>query len=207
MPIPIIAWVIAAVVAAVAAGTGITIACLSGKKVAFIGMIGSGKTTAVQAFQAIHSKNEDWKANNKTSGTMHNSKEHDVLGFKVCIDTSGAQQRKRDWETTISNVDWVFYFFDISRLDEIMNEDGGPHRYRQLVKADLADIATICQKKDKKILVIATHTDVPHEKKKAEQYCADILQPLKEFRFVKGSLKNYKSALDLFNETKEMVEE
>ena len=63
------------------------------------------------------------------------------------------------------------------------------------------------QKKDKKILVIATHTDVPHEKKKAEQYCADILQPLKEFRFVKGSLKNYKSALDLFNETKEMVEE
>ena len=138
---------------------------------------------------------------------MHNSKEHEVLDFTVCIDTSGAQQRKRDWETTISNVDWVFYFFDISRLDEIMNENDGLHRYRKLVKADLDHIAKICKKKDKKILVIATHTDVPHEKKKTEEYCADILQPLNEFKFVKGSLKNYKTALELFNETKKMVKE
>ena len=205
MPIPLIVWAIAAGIAAIAAGTGITFACLSGQKVAFIGMKGSGKTTAVQAFKAIKEGNKDWKANNDTSGTLSNSEEQDVLDFKVCIDTSGAQELKRHWETTISSVDRVFYFFDISRLDEIVNEDDVPHRYRQLVKADLYDIAAICQKKDKKILVMATHTDVPHEREKAERYCADIMQPLKEFKFVKGSLKDYKSALELFNKTKEML--
>ena len=179
---------------------GIVYVYLKGKKVAFIGMKGSGKTTAVHAFQAIEHKEQGWKADNDNPGTMGNDTYDDVLGFKVCIDTSGAQELKRNWEKTISEVDWVFYFFDISRLDEIVKDENGDVRYRKLVKADLVDIAEICKRKNKKILVIATHSDVQHDEKKAEQYCSDILQVLRDYEFVKGSLRDYNSACDLVNE-------
>ena len=206
MPIPLIVWGIAAVVGVITAATVITFACLTGKKVAFIGMKGAGKTTAVHAFRAVGEKNKNWTAS-KFEGTLDNVKEHKVFDFEVCIDTSGAQELKRNWETTIKNVDVVFYFFNISRLEEIMAFSGGEKaRYSALVKADLRDIAEICRGESKKIVVLATHTDISgYDKNTADHLCGDILKELPDYKFVKGSLKNYDSAVQMAKEIEEKL--
>ena len=209
MPIPLIVWVIAGVVVLV--GGGVAIACLSGKTVAFIGMSESGKTTAVRGFQAVEKKEKGWKAGNTHSGTMSDIKEHDVLGFKAVIDTSGAQQLKRRWAETIkkAKADWVFYFFDISKLDKKMDlENNVQARYFTLVKADLRDVAEICKDQKKHLLVIATHTDMEYDKEEAKRYCEDILAELSaldQYGFVEGSLVDYASASALWSLIKEKV--
>lgn len=207
MPFPLI-WIVVAAGVALLVGGGIVIACLSGKTVAFIGMMGSGKTTAVHAFQAVSKEKKNWKANNKMSGTMVDTEEYDVLGFKACIDTSGAQQNKRRWENTISKADWVFYFFDISNLDKTMADGQDTNRYYMLVKADLRDIAGVCKEKAKPVLVIATHTDLAYDKKKAKLHCDDILTELanlKKYAYVEGSLVDYDSASVLKQRIEEKV--
>ena len=206
MPFPLIPFLIVAGVILLVGGS-IGIACLSGKTVAFIGMQGSGKTTAVQAFQAVSKEKKDWTANNNMDGTMVNTKEYDVLKFKACIDTSGAQQNKRGWENTISKADWVFYFFDISRLDNVMQNGQDKNRYYMLVKADLRDIASICKEKAKPVLVIATHTDLKYDKAKAKLHCDDILTELVHLKhdYVEGSLLDYDSAFVLKQRIEEKV--
>lgn len=209
MPIPLIYLAIAGIIILV--GGGVAIACLSGKTVAFIGMKGSGKTTAVRGFQALGKKEKDWKADSKTPGTLSDIKEHDVLGFKACIDTSGAQQLKRRWKETIekAKADWIFYFFDISMLDRIMSlENDEKARYFMLVKADLRDVADICKGNKKRLLVIATHTDMEYNKEAAKRYCEDILAELvglDHYGFVEGSLINYESVSALWNLIKEKL--
>lgn len=183
---------------------------LFGETVAFIGMGESGKTTAVRGFQALGKKEKNWKAS-KMSQTLSDSKEHDVLGFKAIIDTSGAQQLKRRWENTIikAKADWVFYFFDICRLDEVMKiENGEDSRYFTLVKADLRDVAEICKKNKKCLLVIATHTDQEYDKEKAKQHCEKLfgeLVGLERYGFIEGSLVDYESVSALWGKIKEKM--
>ncbi|MBR4717754.1 MAG: GTPase domain-containing protein [Lentisphaeria bacterium] len=208
MPIPLLVWIGVAVAVALIGG-GVVIACLSGKSVLFIGMMGSGKTTAIHGFQAVSKEDKNWKADNSTPGTMSDSKEYDVLGFKACIDTSGGQQFKKSWPPKIEKADWVFYFFDITQLDETRGKDHEKTRYWKLVKADLRDIACVCKEKSKPVLVIATHTDRAYDKEKAKGYCEDILAELVSlnYGYVEGSLLNYASASKLSHLIEKKVEE
>ena len=209
MPIPLI--VVGLIIAGglLAAGGVVVIVCLSGKNVVFIGMKGSGKTTAVRGFQAVSNKKTEWKAGNvPTEPTLDDSKEHDVLGFKACVDTSGAQQLKRSWSEKIKNADWVFYFFDISRLDEVLETAHDKRRYYKYVKADLNDIAGTCQKENKPVLVVATHTDKEYDKEKAKRYVEEILaelEVLSKHGYVAGSLLDYASVTQLCHLIEEKI--
>lgn len=202
----LLGWIVLGLLGLGSAGGIIAFACLKGKKVAFIGMTGSGKTTAVHAFQAIERKNTNWKASVDTPTTMDSEeKEINVLGFTACIDTSGDQELKKSWENTVKKADWIFYFFDISKLNDVINVGGNKTRYCTLVKADLRDIAGMCG--DKGILVLATHTDLAYDRETADRQCGKILEELsqREYKFVKGSLKDYASALKLKEEIGEKL--
>ena len=201
MPIPFLVWgIVAGVVVIVTAG-GITFACLKGKKVAFLGMTGAGKTTAVHALQAIQDKKKNWCTGDDESEPTVVNEEHKNLCFKICIDTSGAQQHKKTqlWKKIIKEVDYVFYFFDISQLNEVISYDGNNKaRYHQLVEADLSVIEEICSKQDKQFCVLATHADLEYDKKCADSFFAKVDFSEKCLAVEKGALTNYNESCKLF---------
>ena len=210
MPIPLLVWGIIGIASLL--GVGVCACALfdsqKGKKAIFIGMKGAGKSTAVEALQAVEKQNKQWVATPK-EGTMGDNIALNIGGYTVITDTPGAQNLKR-WENKIDDsCNHIWYFFNISRLNETLDSGGGYiTKYSNLVKADLRDVAQICKSKNKtiKIIVIATHTDIEgYDKQNAEDICCNILTELNDYIFIKGSLKNYASAKQIFDKVGEKL--
>ena len=179
------------------------------QKMLLLGMSGAGKTTFCIALHAIQFKIENWKAG-FYSNTLEQEKHKYGSTFHF-IDTAGIETYKKLWDNTIENENpnLILYFYDVSRLGEIMtlNNEFKCYYYKNMA-ADLRLLSTICGKYKKRLLLVGTHTDVNYDSHKANQYLADVFSHLGncEYRSVDGSLADYKSAVSLFKEIKEKAE-
>ena len=179
------------------------------QKMLLLGMSGAGKSTFCNALYAIQEKNKNWKAG-IYSNTLEQEKHKYDSTFHF-IDTAGIETYKKLWDNTIEieNPDLILYFYDVSRLGEIMtlNNEFKCYYYKNMA-ADLRLLGTLCEKYKKKLLLVGTHTDANYDSHKANQYLADVFSHLGncEYRSVDGSLADYKSAVSLFKEIKEKAE-
>ncbi len=165
------------------------------KKIAFLGMKGAGKTTCLEGLQALEAKQTDWKAGNPDTTLSGNDITVTVLDAQVRItDTAGAQQLKKNWNETVDNVDWICYFYDLTRLGEKLMTPGiyGETLYYKVVQADLRDLCDICRENNRKLLIIATHADGHYDKTQAEKYQSEMLKECPQLsQHIKCSLKDY----------------
>ena len=165
------------------------------KKIAFLGMKGAGKTTCIEGLQALAEKRTDWTAGDPDTTLNQKDIRITVLNAQVRItDTAGAQDLKKIWDEIVDNVDWVCYFYDLTRLGEKLMIPGicVETFYYKAVQADLRDLCALCGKDGRKLLVVATHADSEYDEVQAEKYQSEMLKECPNLcHHIKCSLKDY----------------